>query len=346
MSKDYYNILNIDKGATKEEIKKSYRTLSKKYHPDLNPDNKEAEEKFKEISEAYDVLSDDTKRQRYDNFGSNDQFNGSFNMEDIFSNFGDIFGSFTNRNNRRQQQKRGSDLRLNVKVDLNDILFGSSKKVRYQRDVSCQSCSGKGGEDLTTCLPCQGRGFRDHIQNTPFGQIRQTAVCSHCNGEGQIIKNKCGSCNGRGINKKDEIVEIEVPKGAIGGTYMTMPQYGNHIKNGIPGDLQIVIQEVEDIQFKRQELDLVYESNINVIDAILGVEKTLRIPHGEEIKYNVSGGSKHGKILRVRGKGIPNVHFPGQIGDLLIRVNLDVPSEITIEERLKLEEIKKMRNFK
>lgn len=348
MSKDYYEILGVSRESSKDDIKKAYRTLSKKYHPDLNPDNPQSEEKFKEVSEAYEVLSDENKRSNYDRFGSADGNSfggfggGGFNMEDIF---GDIFGSFSNRGGRRGQQKKGSDLRVNVKIDLNDIIFGCSKKIKYVRDVSCKSCNGAGGSEITTCLPCNGRGFREYVQNTPFGQIRQTAACTHCGGEGKTFKNPCNDCSGRGVKRSEEIVDIEIPKGAVHGTYMSMPQYGNHIRSGVPGDLQIVIDEVPDLLFKRNEQDLIYDLNINVIDAILGTEKTLRIPHGEEIKYSISGGSKHGKVLRVRGKGVPNAHFPGHMGDLLIRLNLDVPSDITIEERLKLEELKKMRNF-
>lgn len=348
MSKDYYQILGVDKSASKDEIKKAYRKIAMKFHPDKNPDNKEAEEKFKQASEAYEILSDDEKRNRFDRFGSVDsnfQGGSSFNMDDIFSQFGDIFGSFTNRGGHKRQ-RRGKDLRVTVKVDLNDIIFGTTKKIKYQRNVKCNTCSGEGGSEITTCLVCQGKGFRDYVQNTPFGQIRQSAVCSHCNGEGKTMKNKCNTCYGNGVVRKEEIVDIEIPKGAYDGTYMTMPQYGNEIKNGIPGDLQIVVTEIEDIQFKRQESDLIYNVHINVIDAILGIDKKLKLPHGNEIKYTISQGSTHGKILRIKGKGVPNAHFPGYQGDLLIKVNLDVPSEITIEERLKLEEIKKMRNFK
>lgn len=350
MSKNYYDILEIDKNASKEEIKKSYRKKALKYHPDKNPDNPEAEEKFKEATEAYEVLSDDNKRSQFDQFGSvgGNQFGSGVNMEDIFSQFGaqfgDIFGSFTN-NKQRKRQRRGSDLRVNVKVDLDNIIFGTTKKIKYTRDVSCDSCNGQGGTDLTDCSSCQGKGYRDHVQNTPFGQIRQTVVCSHCNGEGKYVKNVCNSCSGQGTIKKEEIVEIQIPKGATDGTYMTMPQYGNQVKNGIPGDLQIVVQEIPDLLFKRNESDLIYEQHINVIDAILGIECKLKLPHGDEIKYTISQGSKHGRVLRIKGKGVPNAHFKSHVGDLLIRVNLDVPSEVSIEERLKLEELKKMKSF-
>lgn len=346
MSKDYYNILGVDRNATKDDIKKSYRKLSKKYHPDLNPDNPQSEEKFKEVTEAYDVLSNDDKRSQYDTYGSvnNNNFNSGFNMDDIFSSFGDIFGSFTNQRNQKRT-KKGRDLRVNVKIDLNGIIFGTTKKIKYFRDNSCSSCLGKGGTNETTCLPCQGRGFRDHVQNTPFGQIRQSAVCSHCKGEGKTFKNPCNTCNGMGVERKEEVVDIEIPKGATDGTYMTMPQMGNHIKGGIPGDLQIVIQEIKDPIFIRQDSDLIYNDKVNVIDAILGLDKKLKLPHGNEIKYTVPPGSTHGKTLRIRGRGVPNAHFPGHQGDLLIKVNLEVPSDISIEEKLKLQELKKMRSF-
>lgn len=344
MSKNYYDILEVSKEATKEEIKKAYRKKALKYHPDKNPGNSEAEEKFKEASEAYEILSDDNKRAQFDRFGSvgggnSNPFDG-FNMNDIF---GDIFGSFTNR--REKRQKKGNDLRIGVKITLEDIIFGVTKKIKYTRDVSCSTCNGQGGKEKTRCSSCSGKGFRDFVQNTPFGQIRQTAVCSACNGDGEIIKTPCETCHGSGVSKKEELVEIEIPKGVTEGTYLSMPQYGNYIKNGIPGDLQIIIQEMKDPKFKRDETDLIYEDHINVIDAILGIDRELKLPHGNTIKYKISQGSNHGKVLKIKGKGIPNHHFPGYYGDLLIRVNLHVPSEITIEERLKLEEIKKMKNF-
>lgn len=346
MEKDYYKILEVDRSASQEDIKKSYRKLAIKYHPDKNNGDKESEEKFKEVSEAYDILSNEEKKSQYDRFGSvggaNSDGGSPFNMDDIFSQFSDIFGG---RRSSGPQQRRGSDLRVKVNVTLNDIIFGTTKKVKYSRHAQCKSCSGKGGEELTTCLPCQGTGHRSIVQNTPFGTIRQSAVCNHCSGSGKTVKNPCKSCSGSGTQVAQETVDIEIPKGAAGGSFFGMPQYGNWVRGGVPGDLQIVVEEVPDPNFKREELNLVYDDKISVIDAILGCEKKLKTPHGSEIKYTINPGTTHGKLLRVTGKGIPDVHFPGHNGDLIIRVNLKVPTKVNSEEKELLEHLKKSPNF-
>jgi len=348
MNKDYYKILGVSKDATIEEIKKSYKKLALKWHPDRNQNNAEAEEKFKEISNAYSILSDPEKKSQYDRYGSvggnGNPFGGGGGnpFDDIFSQFGDIFGQ-----SRRSgpQQKRGSDLRVKVNINLNDIIFGSTKKIKYSRHSKCQPCDGKGGDDLVTCLPCQGQGHRSFVQNTPFGTMRQSAVCSHCNGVGKTVKNPCKSCSGQGVSVKQETVDIDIPKGAVGGNFMTMPQYGNHIRGGVPGDLQIVIEETPDPLFKREDLNLIYDEKISVIDAIIGAENKLNIPHGSEIKYKIEPGTTHGKLLRIPGKGIPDAHYGGHSGDLFIRVNLTVPSKITTEEKEILQKLKKSSNF-
>jgi molecular chaperone DnaJ len=344
MSKDYYKILEVDRSASQDDIKKSYRKLALKYHPDKNDGDKIAEEKFKEISDAYSILSDPDKKSQYDRFGSVGENNSGggnpFNMDDLFSQFGDIFGR---RNG--PQQRRGSDLRVKVNVTLNDIIFGCTKKIKYTRHDKCNVCSGKGGEELTTCLPCQGTGHRSVVQNTPFGTIRQSAVCNHCGGSGKSVKNPCKSCSGNGTQVKQETVDIEIPKGAINGSFMSMPQYGNCIRGGVPGDLQIVVEEIPDPFFKREELNLIYDENVSIVDAILGSEKTLKIPHGQEIKFGINPGTTHGKLLRISGKGIPDVHYPGHTGDLFIRVNLKVPKTVSNEEKELLQHLKKSPNF-
>jgi len=342
MSKDYYKILEVDRSASQDDIKKNYRKLSKIHHPDKGGD----ENRFKEISEAYDVLSNEDKKSQYDRFGSvgGNPGNGGgnpFDMNDIFSQFGDIFG----RRNSAPQQRRGSDLRVKVNVTLHDIIFGCTKKIKYTRHDKCNVCSGKGGEELTTCLPCQGSGHRSVVQNTPFGTIRQSAVCNHCGGTGKSIKNPCKSCSGVGTGVKQETVDIEIPKGAVNGSFMSMPQYGNWVRGGVPGDLQIVVEEISDPLFKREELNLIYDENVSIVDAILGSEKTLKIPHGQEIKFSITPGTTHGKLLRIGGKGIPDVHFPGHTGDLFIRVNLKVPKSVSNEEKQLLEHLKKSPNF-
>ena len=348
MAKDYYKILGVDKGASDEEIKKAYKKLAIKHHPDKNQGSKESEEQFKEVAEAFDVLSDGNKKSQYDRFGSvgnNGNSGGNpFNMDDIFSQFGDIFGNGFGQQ-RRQQQRKGSDLRIKVTVDLKDIIFGSTKKLKYSRHIKCSVCDGKGGSDVVSCAPCNGTGQRSVVQNTPFGTIRQVAVCSHCNGEGKTIKNPCKSCSGQGTSIKQETVDVEIPKGAIGGSYMTMPQYGNYIRDGIPGDLQIVIEEIPDRNFKREDTNLIYEDKISVIEAILGLERKIQTPHGVDVKYKIEPGTSHGTFIRIAGKGIPDIHFKN-MGDLHIKVLIKIPSNVTSEEREILNKLKQNNNFK
>lgn len=343
MSKDYYKILGVDKDATQEDIKKSYRKLAVKYHPDKNNGDSAFEEKFKEVAEAYDVLSNPDKKDQYDRYGSvgdNPFSGGGVPFEDLFSQFGDIFGSFTNRRNK---QRRGSDLRVTVSVNLHDIIFGVNKKIKYTRHVKCDTCDGKGGDEIITCTPCQGSGHRSYTQNTPFGSIRQTAVCTHCQGTGKTVKNPCKTCSGQGTKVHQETVSIDIPKGAVNGNYMSMPQYGNYVRDGIPGDLQIIIEEIPDPKFKREDFNLIYDETISVIDAILGLEKNLKTPHNTDIRFNISPGTTHGKLLRIPGKGIPDLH--GNSGDLFIRMNLKVPTSITNEEKTILEKLKKSKSF-
>lgn len=349
MSKDYYKILEVDKGASPEEIKKSYRKLALKYHPDKNQGNSDAEDKFKEISEAYDVLSDETKRSQYDRFGtvgdSSSTSGGYGGFEDLFSQFGDIFGGFGQRRSQQPSQRKGSDLRIKINVNLKDIIFGCEKKLKYTRHVQCNSCNGKGGQDVTTCLPCQGTGHRVFVQQTKFGTIKQSAICSHCNGEGKTVKDPCKSCKGQGVSSKEETVTIEVPKGSIGGSYFSMPQFGNFVRGGIAGDLQIIVEETPDTKFKREDVNLIYEQEISVVDAILGSNFTLNLPHGNDIKFDVNPGSTHGKLLRIPGKGIPDLHY-GQWGDLFIRLNIKIPTKVSESEKDLLNKLKKSDNFK
>lgn len=342
--KDLYQILEVDRNASQDEIKKSYRKLALKYHPDKNPDNKESEEKFKEISDAYSILSDPDKKTQYDTYGSagsgGSGYSGGSPFEDIFSQFGDIFGSF---GNRRQQQRKGTDLRVTVNITLHDVIFGVNKKIKYNRNVKCDTCDGKGGDNVVNCSPCGGSGHRSYVQNTPFGTIRQTAVCSHCSGSGKSVKNPCKKCHGQGVMVKQETVEIDIPKGAAHGNYMSMPQFGNHTKDGIPGDLQIIIEETPDIKFKRENNNLIYDEIIPVVDAILGVERNLNTPHGSEIKYTILPGTSHGKLLKVSGKGVPDIH--GRVGDLFIRINLKVPKTLTDTEKDILKDLRLRHNF-
>jgi molecular chaperone DnaJ len=351
MSKDYYNILGVNKGSSEDEIKKAYRKAAMQWHPDKNPNNPEAESKFKEAAEAYEVLSDSNKRSNYDRFGSADgpqnPFGGGFNgghgfsMDDIFSQFGDIFGSFGGRQ-RQQAQKRGSDLRIKVNVDIQDVLKGCVKKIKYKRQVGCNTCSGKGGNDIRNCIPCNGSGRRVVVQNTPFGQIRQETGCPDCEGSGKQINNKCGSCYGNGTVLKEEVVDVEIPKGIASNMQLTMKGYGNAIKDGIPGDLQIIVEENQEFYFKRQNNNIIIEKEISVIDAIIGSHVNVKTPHGD-IPITIQPGTTHGSTIRVNGKGIPDINYG--LGDLYVNIQIKIPKNISLDEKYILEKLKSSKNF-
>lgn len=348
MAKDYYNILGVDRGATDDQIKKAYRKLAMKWHPDKNSEP-EAESKFKEISEAYEVLSDPSKKSNYDNYGTadgnpfggfgNGGFGGhGFNMEDLFSQFGDIFGG----GRRSQKRRKGGDLRLKVSLTLNDIISGCTKKLKYKRQDTCQSCSGKGGTDVRDCLPCNGSGRRVVVQNTPFGQMRQETGCPDCNGSGKNVVNKCGVCHGSGTTSKDEIVDVDIPKGVSSNMMFTMQGYGNHTRDGVPGDLQIVIDEIKEPGIIRDNNNLIIEKEVSVIDAIIGKNISVKTPHGD-IPVTIEPGTDHGKQFRVRGKGVPDMNYG--LGDLIVVVKIKIPKSISLDEKYILEKLKDSKNF-
>jgi len=343
MSKDYYKILEIDKSAELDEIKKSYRKLAMKYHPDKNNGDIECEDKFKECAEAFDILSDPKKRQEYDTYGQVGNSNGGspfdMDMNDIFSKFGDFFGF----NSSRKQVRKGTDIRVRVSLTIENIIKGIDKKVKYVRQVNCNSCNGYGGKDITSCTGCNGSGQRRVVQNTPFGSMQQIITCNFCQGKGQFVKTPCNSCRGIGTTPKEEIVDIQIPKGALNGMALTMPNNGNEILNGITGDLQIHIEEIPDKLFKREDINLIYEQSISVIEAILGEEVSLDTPHGN-IKFTIVNGTTSGKVLRIKGKGIPDINS-NQIGDLYIRVNIKIPTKISDSERDILNKLKLSNNF-
>ena len=347
MSKDYYDILGVDRDADKDTIKKSYRKLSKEYHPDKNSDPG-AEDKFKEISEAYETLSNDEKRVSYDRFGGSGggQFGGG-GFEDFFSSFGggfdmnDVFGSFTNRRGRNQ----GSDLRIRVSVNLKDIMTGVDKKLKYQRDIECVVCHGSGGKNVNTCRGCQGTGQKIYTQNTPIGVIRQASVCKECNGEGKTILDKCKMCRGSGCTKKHETVDVDLPRGCVGGMTMKIPLYGNFRRGGGYGDLLVVVDEIPDSKFKRNGPDIHCDETISVVDAILGCERTIKMPQGDEIKFDVSPGTSHGQTLRMRGRGIPDLNHNNS-GSLLVNININIPKNLTDKEKEIVGKLKQLDKFK
>lgn len=346
---DLYNVLGVDRNATEDEIKKSYRKKAMEYHPDKNPGNTEAENKFKEISSAYETLSDPDKKSNYDRFGTTDSkqqgnpFGGQgfgFNMDDIFSQFGDIFGE---RNQQRQQrQKRGSDLKIRLSLNIQEIINGCTKKIKYNKHDSCKSCDGKGGSDIKECTSCKGSGERVIVQNTPFGQMRQATHCNDCRGTGKQITNKCGVCHGDGTVLKEELIDVTVPIGVGNGMQLNMKGYGNAILNGVPGDLHILIDEIKESYFIREGGNLIVEKEISVIDAIIGSNVSVKTPRGEEI-ITIEPGTQYGRIIRVSSKGVPDVNLG--LGDLIINIKVKIPTNINNDEKNILEELKKLQNF-
>ena len=355
MSKDYYNILGVDRNASEEQIKKAYRKKAMQFHPDKNPGDASAEAKFKEAAEAYDVLSDANKKSNYDNYGSPDgnPFGGGFggggnpfgghgfSMDDIFSQFGDVFGNRGHRQQRRQA--RGSDLRIKVVLTIDEILKGCVKKLRYKRQAKCEPCGGKGGSDARECLTCNGTGRRIVVQNTPFGQMRTEATCPDCQGTGKVIRNKCGHCHGEGTQLKEQVVDVQIPAGVSTGMQLSMQGFGNEIRDGISGDLQIIVEEAQDFSFRREANNIIVEKTISVIEAICGAHLKVSTPHGE-IPIYVEPGTEHGRKMRVSGKGIPDVHYG--LGDLYVVISVKIPKSIDLDEKHILEKLKDSPNFK
>ena len=365
--RDYYEVLGVDKNATEDQIKKAYRTIAIKYHPDRNPGNKEAEEKFKEAAEAYDVLHDPKKRQQYDTFGFNgpggmgggfDPFGGaSMNMDDIFSMFGDIFGGragfggFGGGSSRGPQKHRGSDLRLKVRLSLAEIAQGVTKKFKVRKDVPCEHCHGSGAEDGSgkeTCQTCHGTGVITHTTQSIFGMMQQQSVCPVCGGEGQVIKNKCHECGGTGIKKGEEVVEINIPAGVAEGMVVNVPGKGNAGQhNGVNGDIQVFIEEESHDTFVRDGNDLIYNLLLDFPTAALGGEVEIPTIEGTKLKVKLENGTQPGKTMRLRGKGLPAVQGYGSgKGDLVVNISVYVPRTLSREEKQAIEQFRDSDNFK
>lgn len=358
--RDYYEVLGVTKGASAEEIKKAYRKQALKYHPDKNPDDKEAEEKFKEAAEAYEILSNPEKKQRYDQFGhagmggaSNGGYGGGMSMDDIFSSFGDIFGGFGgfggfSSGGRQQRVNRGSNLRVKVKLNLNEIANGVNKKIKVKKYVQCSTCDGTGAKDrhsFTTCSTCGGSGRVTRISNTFLGQMQSTSTCPTCNGEGKIITHKCEACHGEGIVTNEEVVSLNIPAGVAEGMQLSVSGKGNAARRGgINGDLLVVIQEEEHPELTRDGNDLIYALFISFPEAALGTTSEIPTVDGK-VKIKIDPGTQSGKILRLRGKGIPEVNGYGK-GDLLVNVQVWTPKTLSKEEARILEKLATSENFK
>jgi molecular chaperone DnaJ len=348
--------LGVSKSASAEEIKKAYRKQAIKYHPDKNHGDKEAEENFKEAAEAYEVLSNTEKRQRYDQFGhagvggaAGGGFGGGMTMEDIFSSFGDIFGGFGGFGNRggSRHVNKGTNLRVKVKLSLSDMVNGVTKKIKVNKYVSCDVCGGTGAKDshsYSTCSTCGGSGHVTRIANTFLGQMQTTSTCPSCNGEGKIITHKCSACSGEGVVRKEEIISINIPAGVSEGMQLSVSGKGNAARRGgINGDLLVVIQEEEHEELIRDGNDLIYNLFLSFPEAALGI--TVAIPTVEgKVKIKIEQGTQPGKILRLRGKGIPEINGYGK-GDLLVNVHVWTPKHLSKEEAKILEKLKDSENF-
>lgn len=362
MSKrDYYEVLGIPKNASEQEIKKAYRQMALKYHPDKNPGDKQAEDKFKEAASAYEILSNPEKKQRYDQYGHQGMgnfgngFGGGMNMDDIFSQFGDVFGghnpfeSFFGGSTRtgRRYVNKGSNLRVKVKLTLQEVAHGSEKKIKVNKQVTCSTCQGSGAQSSSSfhqCSTCKGTGQIRRVTNTILGQMQTTSTCPACNGEGQTIANKCKTCQGHGTVYGEEVITINIPAGVAEGMQMTVSGKGNAAeRGGIAGDLLVVIEEAEDEHLKRDGHNLLYDLYISFSDAALGT--SLEVPTIDgKAKIKIDPGTQPGKVLRLKGKGLPEVNSYHK-GDLLINVNVWTPQQLTSEERKTLEKFRAAENF-
>lgn len=363
--RDYYEVLGVSKTASEDEIKKAYRKIAIKYHPDRNPDNKEAEEKFKEAAEAYDVLHDPQKRQQYDQFGFDGPMGGggfggfgggSFSMDDIFSMFGDVFGGRGGfggfgGGQHRPTQHRGSDLRLKVRLSLQEISTGVTKKFKVKRDVQCSHCNGTGaeaGSGSETCPTCHGSGVVTRTTQSMFGLMQTQSVCPTCGGEGTVIKNKCKECGGNGVVKGEEVVEIKIPAGVAEGMVVNVPGKGNAGKrNGIAGNIQVYIEEEPNDTFIRDDNNLIYNLLLDFPTAALGGNVEIPTIEGNKVRIKIEPGTQPGKTLRLRGKGLPAVQGYGRgTGDLVVNISVYVPKELSKDEKKALEQMQKSDNFK
>jgi molecular chaperone DnaJ len=360
--RDYYEILGVAKNATDAELKKAYRQMALKYHPDKNPDDKKAEDKFKEAAEAYEVLSDPQKRQKYDQYGHAGLGNAGgyggagMNMDDIFSHFGDIFGDmfgggFSSRGGGGQRTRRvnkGSNLRVKVKLTLEEIAKGVEKKIKVNKYVACDSCHGTGAKDGSSyirCNTCHGTGQVTRVTSTFLGQMQTSSTCPQCGGEGQTITDKCNTCFGNGVVKGEEVISLNIPAGVAEGMQLSVSGKGNAAaRGGISGDLIVVIEEQEHAELLRDEENLLYVHYITFPEAAMGT--SIEVPALEgKARVKIEPGTQSGKVLRLKGKGLPSLNSYSR-GDLLVSINVWTPQNLTKEERALLDKLQASQNFK
>ncbi len=358
--RDYYEILGVGKNATADDIKKAYRKLAIKLHPDKNPDNKQAEEDFKEAAEAYEMLSDSDKRARYDRYGHEAAQSGGAghyqDINDIFSRFGDVFGDDSpfgdmfGGGRRQSNAPRGTDLRIKLKLTLQEVAKGADRKIKIKRLHVCDPCDGTGAKDgkaIENCATCKGAGQVRRVTNTMLGQMVSQSVCPTCSGSGKRIINRCMACNGDGVTSKEETIDIKVPAGVTEGIQLSMSGRGNYPpragRRGRPADLLIVIEEVEDELLKRDGKNILYALNLSFPDLVLGT--SVEVPTIDGLaRITVEPGTQSGKVLRIKGKGIPELNAYGR-GDQLIHIHVWTPQELTKEERTIIEKLRTSPNF-
>ena len=369
MSKrDYYEILGVTKTASADEIKKAYRKVAMQYHPDRNPGDKAAEEKFKEAAEAYEILSDADKKAQYDRYGHAGVSgqgrgfgggSGGMNMDDIFSQFGDIFGEDMfggffgggqrgGRGGQRTRGVRGNNLRVKLKLTYEEIAKGVTKNIKVKKHVPCTTCSGSGAKDkgsMQSCGTCGGSGQVRRVQNTFLGQMQTVSTCPNCHGEGSTITAKCGSCKGEGRVFGEETVSIDIPAGVQEGMQLNVSGKGNAgERGGMPGDLIILIEEEQHKELYREGLNVAYDLHLSFPDAVFGTQVEVPTIDGKA-KIKIPAGTQSGKILRLKGKGFPSVNSYEK-GDQLVQVSVWTPQDLNSDEKAMLEKLGQSNNFK
>lgn len=367
--RDYYEILGLGKNATQEEIKKSYRKLAMQFHPDRNPGDKEAEEKFKEAAEAYEVLSNEEKRAKYDRYGHNglkggQDFHGFNNVNDIFSHFSDIFGGafggssifdefFNSGGSSRGGRQRstgtpGSDLKVTLKLTLEEIAAGTTKKVKLKKYNKCETCGGTGAKSsnaFKTCSVCNGTGEVRQVSRSIFGQFVNIAPCNNCSGTGKVISDPCTTCSGDGRTHGESTIKINVPAGVYDNSYMTLRGEGNSGKHGGPaGDIIVIFEEIPHEHFTRDGDNVIYELFLSYPEIVLGTEVEVPTLNGKA-KLKIDAGTQAGKFLKMREKGIQHLNSHGA-GDQLVKINIHVPKNVNAKEKELLKELQKLPNIK
>ena len=362
--RDFYDVLGVGKNANAEEIKKAYRKVAMQHHPDRNPGDKSAEEKFKEAAEAYEVLSDAEKKAQYDRYGhagvrgnGRGFSGGGMNMEDIFSQFGDIFGddifgNFFGGGGRGRSQRsrgvRGSNLRVKLKLTFEEIAKGVTKNIKVKKYVVCNTCSGSGAKDkgsIQTCNTCGGSGQVRRVTNTFLGQMQTVTTCPSCNGEGTTVTAKCNSCRGEGRVYGEETVSIDIPGGVQEGMQLNISGKGNAgERGGMAGDLIILIEEEPHKELHREGLNVAYDLHLSFTDAVFGIQVEVPTIDGRA-KIKIPAGTQSGKIFRLKGKGFPAINSYEK-GDQLVHINVWTPQQVSSEEKALLEKLSNSQNFK